>query len=131
MAVLPGGAALGPRANALGAAARAAGAPVAYTQDWHPRSTPHFREEGGVWPVHCVRGTWGAELHPALADAAVVASRAIDIPVTGIDLLVPDVGGSDYVMIEANERPGLANHEPQPTAEAFVDLLFPTLRRRA
>ncbi|MDQ2678680.1 MAG: N-acetylglutaminylglutamine synthetase [Actinomycetota bacterium] len=70
------------------------------------------------------------ELHPALADAAVVASRAIDIPVTGIDLLVPDVSGPDYVMIEANERPGLANHEPQPTAEAFVDLLFPTLRRR-
>jgi hypothetical protein len=29
------------------------------------------------------------------------------------------------VFIEANERPGLANHEPQPTAERFVDLLFP------
>ena len=68
-------------------------------------------------------------LHPALADAAVVASRAIDIPVTGLDLIVPDVAGPDYVMIEANERPGLANHEPQPTAQAFVDLLFPTLRR--
>jgi hypothetical protein len=33
--------------------------------------------------------------------------------------------GPDYVIIEANERPGLANHEPQPTAERFVDLLFP------
>ena len=32
---------------------------------------------------------------------------------------------SDYVFIEANERPGLANHEPQPTAERFIDLLFP------
>ena len=31
----------------------------------------------------------------------------------------------DYAFIEANERPGLANHEPQPTAERFVDLLFP------
>ena len=31
----------------------------------------------------------------------------------------------DYVFIEANERPGLANHEPQPTAERFVDMLFP------
>jgi hypothetical protein len=29
------------------------------------------------------------------------------------------------VSIEANERPGLANHEPQPTAERFIDLLFP------
>lgn len=71
------------------------------------------------------------ELHPSLADAAVLASRAIDIPVTGIDLLVPDVAGPEYVMIEANERPGLANHGPRPTAEAFVDLLFPTLRRRS
>ncbi len=68
-------------------------------------------------------------LHPALADAAVVASRAIDIPVTGLDLLVTAVDGPEYVMIEANERPGLANHEPRPTAAAFVDLLFPTLRR--
>jgi nicotinamidase/pyrazinamidase len=52
------------------AAARAAGAFVAYTQDWHPGSTPHFAKDGGTWPVHCVGGTWGAELHPALiADA--------------------------------------------------------------
>jgi hypothetical protein len=29
------------------------------------------------------------------------------------------------VFIEANERPGLANHEPQPTAQAFIDFLFP------
>ncbi len=43
----------------------------------------------------------------------------------GIDLLVPDVTAPDYVFIEANERPGLANHEPQPTAKAFVDFLFP------
>ena len=69
-----------------------------------------------------------ARLHPRLAEAAVTASRAIDIPVTGLDFLVPDVAGPDYVLIEANERPGLANHEPQPTAQAFVDLLFPATR---
>ena len=67
-------------------------------------------------------------LHPDLAAAAVAASRAIDIPVTGIDLIVPGADGPDGVFIEANERPGLANHEPQPTAERFVDLLFPTTR---
>lgn len=39
---------------------------IAYTQDWHPEVTPHFARDGGVWPVHCVAGTWGAELHPAL-----------------------------------------------------------------
>jgi D-alanine-D-alanine ligase-like ATP-grasp enzyme len=46
----------------------------------------------------------------------------------GFDLMVPDVTGDAYAIIEANERPGLANHEPQPTAERFVDLLFPQTR---
>jgi len=48
------------------AAARAGGAFVAYTQDWHPPTTPHFAKDGGIWPVHCVRDTWGAALHPDL-----------------------------------------------------------------
>ena len=47
--------------------ATANGAVVIATQDWHPPSTPHFAKDGGPWPVHCVAGTWGAELHPALA----------------------------------------------------------------
>jgi nicotinamidase/pyrazinamidase len=42
------------------------GAIVVATQDWHPPSTPHFAKDGGPWPVHCVAGSWGAELHPAL-----------------------------------------------------------------
>ena len=49
---------------------------------------------------------------------------------TGLDFLVPDVDGPDHVFIEANERPGLANHEPQPAVERFVDLLFPETRAR-
>ncbi|MGW5666714.1 N-acetylglutaminylglutamine synthetase [Micromonospora sp. NPDC003776] len=69
-----------------------------------------------------------AELHPAIAEACVTASRALDIPVTGLDLLVPAPDRPEHVFIEANERPGLANHEPQPTAERFVDLLFPGTR---
>jgi nicotinamidase/pyrazinamidase len=47
--------------------ALSADATVVYTQDWHPESTPHFEKDGGIWPVHCVMGTWGAELHPDLA----------------------------------------------------------------
>jgi len=66
-----------------------------------------------------------AEVNPELCRVAVAAAEAIGIPVTGIDLLVPDVTGAEYVFIEANERPGLANHEPQPTAAAFIDYLFP------
>ena len=46
--------------------AAAAGAAVVYTQDWHPETTPHFAKDGGIWPVHCVQGTWGAEFHPQL-----------------------------------------------------------------
>ncbi|GAB6054203.1 N-acetylglutaminylglutamine synthetase [Magnetospira thiophila] len=68
-------------------------------------------------------------LHPVLGRAAIRAARALDIPVVGFDFMVPDVEGSDYVVIEANERPGLANHEPQPTAEKFIDLLFPYTKR--
>ncbi|RLQ87778.1 N-acetylglutaminylglutamine synthetase [Notoacmeibacter ruber] len=71
--------------------------------------------------IHDVTG----EVHPTLVDAAIRAARAINIPVTGIDFMVKSHRGSDYAFIEANERPGLANHEPQPTAERFIDLLFP------
>lgn len=66
-----------------------------------------------------------AILHPVLADASIRAARALDIPVVGLDLMVPAADQPEYVFIEANERVGLANHEPQPTAERFVDLLFP------
>ncbi|CAN5195817.1 N-acetylglutaminylglutamine synthetase [soil metagenome] len=66
-----------------------------------------------------------AQLHPVLADAAVRAARALAIPFTGLDLIVKSPDFPEYVIIEANERPGLANHEPQPTAEKFIDFLFP------
>jgi nicotinamidase/pyrazinamidase len=55
-----------PVVNQEAAAAVAAGAVVVCTQDWHPPQTPHFQTGGGSWPVHCVGGTWGAELHPGL-----------------------------------------------------------------
>jgi nicotinamidase/pyrazinamidase len=61
-----GGAAIIPSINAEIERAKAAGAQVVYTRDWHPESTPHFAKDGGIWPVHCVAGTWGAEFHPAL-----------------------------------------------------------------
>jgi GNAT-family acetyltransferase (TIGR03103 family) len=64
-------------------------------------------------------------VHPRLVEAAVRVARAIDIPVVGVDFIVKNPAEPDYVFIEANERPGLANHEPQPTAERFIDLLFP------
>jgi nicotinamidase/pyrazinamidase len=55
-----------PIANALIARAAAAGSVVVYSQDWHPPETPHFRKHGGIWPEHCRRDTWGAQLVPGL-----------------------------------------------------------------
>jgi nicotinamidase/pyrazinamidase len=78
---VPGGDEVLPVVNAEIVAAGAAGAFVAYTQDWHPPSTPHFAKDGGPWPVHCVRGTWGADLHPDL----IVAGERVRKGVGGED----------------------------------------------
>jgi nicotinamidase/pyrazinamidase len=42
--------------------------PVYKTRDWHPQKTAHFAAYGGIWPIHCVENTKGAEFHPALHD---------------------------------------------------------------
>jgi nicotinamidase/pyrazinamidase len=60
------------RANANVRLAKQAGAMIAYTQDWHPAHTPHFAQDGGIWPVHCVVDSWGAQFVPTLiVDGAV------------------------------------------------------------
>jgi nicotinamidase/pyrazinamidase len=64
-----GGQAVVPTINGEIAAATNGGGLVAFTQDWHPESTPHFAKDGGIWPVHCVADTWGARLHPDLEAA--------------------------------------------------------------
>lgn len=71
--------------------------------------------------LHDVTG----RLHPTLAKAAVCGAQVLSMPLVGFDFIVPDVEQPDYAIIEANERPGLANHEPQPTAEKLLDMLFP------
>jgi nicotinamidase/pyrazinamidase len=72
-----GGHAIIPLVNTAITGARELGDLVVYTQDWHPPSTPHFAKDGGIWPVHCVRDTWGAELHPGLlVDGPIVRKGA-------------------------------------------------------
>jgi len=44
----------------------AAGLPIVATRDWHPAKTSHFKIYGGIWPVHCVQNSPGAEFHPSL-----------------------------------------------------------------
>lgn len=67
-----------PLVNSLAADALAAGSPVLLTQDWHPEETPHFIDDGGVWPRHCVRDTWGAALHPDLLVSGPVVRKGVD-----------------------------------------------------
>ena len=61
-----GGEEIVPTVNAEVEKAAASGALVVYTQDWHPEHTPHFQRDGGIWPLHCVEDTQGAEFHPNL-----------------------------------------------------------------
>lgn len=75
---VPGGDDVVPVVNAEIRAARAADATVVYTQDWHPPSTPHFEKDGGVWPVHCVADTWGAQLHEDLTVDGPVVRKGVD-----------------------------------------------------
>ncbi len=44
---------------------------VVATQDWHPADHQSFVSQGGPWPIHCVAGTAGAALHPALDTAPI------------------------------------------------------------
>lgn len=69
------GEALIPEMNRQIDSALEAGALVVYSRDSHPAATPHFQAFGGVWPVHCVGGTSGAEFHPDLT----VAEDAVQI----------------------------------------------------
>ena len=66
-------------ANAAISEATESGALVVYTQDWHPEHTPHFERDGGIWPIHCVGDTWGAEFHDDLiTDAGPVVRKGVD-----------------------------------------------------
>jgi nicotinamidase/pyrazinamidase len=46
---------------------------VVATRDWHPPDHGSFTAQGGPWPEHCVQGSPGAELHPALDRTAIAA----------------------------------------------------------
>lgn len=73
-----GGSALVPAINAEIATARAAGALIVASRDWHPVDHASFQHRGGPWPEHCVQDTSGAAFHPELElpDDAVRVSKA-------------------------------------------------------
>jgi nicotinamidase/pyrazinamidase len=96
--------------------ALAAGAPVFYTQDWHPESTPHFEKDGGPWPVHCVKDSWGADFPPRLLVAGPSVHKGsngedgysgftMQDPVTGEETptaladMIDEAGASEVVIV--------------------------------
>lgn len=105
-----------PLVNSLATQAMAAGSPVVLTQDWHPEETPHFIDDGGVWPRHCVRDTWGAALHPNLIVSGPVVRKGVDgedgysgftvkdplseeTTATELDRLLRDAGATSTVIV--------------------------------
>lgn len=54
--------------------------PIFASRDWHPKKTAHFKKFGGVWPVHCVQNTKGAQFHSKLKlpKQAIIMSKGMD-----------------------------------------------------
>jgi len=71
--------------NASIEAARRAGAVIVFTKDWHPDTHGSFQKNDGLWPVHCVAGTPGAELMPPLApeEGDVIIQKGMDVEGAG------------------------------------------------
>jgi nicotinamidase/pyrazinamidase len=55
------------------------GCPIVASRDWHPAESEHFAQRGGLWPVHCVKGSPGAGFHPELLlpEGTVVISKGV------------------------------------------------------
>ena len=51
------------------------------TKDWHPEGHCSFKEQGGPWPIHCIQGTVGAELHKDIGQAHYVVEKGVDLDV--------------------------------------------------
>jgi nicotinamidase/pyrazinamidase len=86
--------------------ALSAGATALYTQDWHPESTPHFAKDGGVWPVHCVASTWGAEFHPDLIVVGGVVRKGTggEDGYSGFSMRHPETGETSRTLLESALR---------------------------
>lgn len=80
-------------------AARGAGVPVIFTQDWHRPDDPEFR----IWPPHTVEGTEGAEVLAAFAPSPrdyFIKKRTYDAFYgTDLDLLLRQKGVTDVVIV--------------------------------
>ncbi len=63
---IPHGDEVVPEINYLIKKAREQAIFIVYSRDFHPNLHPSFKENGGIWPAHCVQDTPGAQFHPNL-----------------------------------------------------------------
>jgi nicotinamidase/pyrazinamidase len=78
------------------------GEPVFKSRDWHPATAKHFAKYGGIWPVHCVQNTPGAEFRAGLSDDAriTVISKGIDESADGYSAF----DGTDLAQILQDQK---------------------------
>jgi len=81
--------------------ALAGGLPIFASRDWHPAVTTHFSPYGGQWPVHCVKGSPGAQFHPLLQlpPSASIVSKG------------EDPGAPGYSAFEGRDAEGVSLHD--------------------
>jgi nicotinamidase/pyrazinamidase len=112
---------------------------VVATRDWHPPEHGSFAERGGPWPVHCVQGTEGAELHPALDRTAidVVVDKGQDpategysgFDATGLEALLRERGIDDVTVVGLATDYCVRNTALDALKEGFAVTVDPTAVR--
>lgn len=75
---VPGGHDIVPKINKYIDTFNRLGDLVVYTKDWHPADHCSFKDNGGIWPTHCVQGTKGGELHPDLKVLGTIFHKGMD-----------------------------------------------------
>ena len=53
------------------------------TADWHPASHCSFKQNGGIWPLHCVQHTIGASIYQPIIDALYYSGVDYDVLTKG------------------------------------------------
>jgi nicotinamidase-related amidase len=71
-----------------------------FSMDFHSAKNYSLLEQGGVFPPHCIRGTWGAELDPeiekALIDSGAIQKGLVHIFLKGYSDEKPKAKGLDF-----------------------------------
>jgi cyanophycin synthetase len=104
-------------------------------QDLTPASIPAEGQEVIVRHNGDLTTDETADVHPAIAERAVLAAQTVGLNIAGIDLIAADIGRpleeQGGAIIEVNAGPSLLMHvepihgQPQPVGDAIVELMFP------